>query len=49
MAYVYKSEGGQKQTIWVATCPSHGRDLSIHKSRHVVQRIADNHSRLHHG
>jgi len=49
IAYVYRSEGQSSQTIWVATCPVHGRDISIHKSQHLMRRIAEQHDRLHHG
>lgn len=46
--YVYTSEGGHGQRTFVATCPYHARDLSIHPNRHKAGKVADAHWRMFH-
>jgi hypothetical protein len=46
--YVYRSEGQHGQATWVATCPEHGRDLTIQGNAGRSNRVADQHDRLFH-
>lgn len=47
--YVYTSEWQAKPTS-IATCPTHGRDICIHRNQAKAAKVAEAHDRLfHHG
>ncbi len=46
--YVYESESGHGGVTFIATCPRHCRDLSIHWNRSVASRVAEAHARIFH-
>lgn len=48
MTYVYRSEGANGQTTYVATCSGHKRDLCIHPNVAKAKRVATAHQRIFH-
>ena len=48
MPYVYRSEGQNGRVTYIATCPHHARDLTIHPNQLTAVRVRDAHERLFH-
>ena len=46
--YVYRSEAGNGQATFVATCPIHCRDMCVHPSRTKAEKVAVFHDVIFH-